>query len=364
MRRLLIVALLLAVTPLMAQGQAAVNYSFNTLASRTASRATTGSIRLANNTDKVCWRNAADGANLCFYMTSGNLFSFDAGITGTTAAFSGQVTSTLSTGTAPFVVASTTNVANLNASTLSGATFAAPGAIGGGTPGSGAFTTLSATGVITSTLSTGTAPFTLASTTKSTNLNADLLDDANTATAGTASTIALRDGSGNLTGNVIVSTVSTGTAPLTVSSTTNVANLNASSLAGATFAAPGAIGGGTPSTGTFTTLSGTTSTTSPLYNTTTNCASSGGTCSAAASGSVSIAAAATTVTVATTAVTANSVIIITEDSSLGTKLGITCNTTIARNYAITARTAATSFVITTDVAPVTNPACLNYWIIN
>ncbi len=53
-----------------------------------------------------------------------------------------------------------------------------------------------------------------------------------------------------------ISTIATGTAPLTVASTTNVANLNASSLGGATFAAPGAIGSGTPATsiaaGTFT----------------------------------------------------------------------------------------------------------------
>lgn len=55
-----------------------------------------------------------------------------------------QITSTLATGTAPMVVASTTNVANLNASSLNGATFAAPGAIGGGTAGSGAFTTVTA----------------------------------------------------------------------------------------------------------------------------------------------------------------------------------------------------------------------------
>lgn len=121
----------------------------------------------------------------------------------TTISATGQITSTLVTGTAPFSVASTTNVANLNASTLSGATFAAPGAIGGGTPAAGAFTTLSATGVITSTQATGTAPF-------------------------------------------------------TVASTTNVANLNASSLGGATFAAPGAIGGGTPGSGAFTALSATT----------------------------------------------------------------------------------------------------------
>lgn len=51
------------------------------------------------------------------------------------------------------------------------------------------------------------------------------------------------------------STLATGTAPFTVASTTNVANLNASSLNGATFAAPGAIGSGTAGSGAFTTLS-------------------------------------------------------------------------------------------------------------
>lgn len=65
----------------------------------------------------------------------------------TTLAASGQFTSTVTTGTSPFVVASTTNVANLNASSLGGATFAAPGAIGGTTPAGGSFTTLTASGL-------------------------------------------------------------------------------------------------------------------------------------------------------------------------------------------------------------------------
>lgn len=103
---------------------------------------------------------------------------------------------------------------------------------------------------------------------------------------------------------------------------------------------------------------------SQLFVTTTNCASSGGTCGAASSGSVTIAAAATTVTVATTAVAANSIILVTEDATLGTKLSVTCNTTTGRTYAITTRTAATSFVITTSAAPATNPACLNYLVMS
>ena len=61
-----------------------------------------------------------------------------------------QLTSTIATSTAPFVVASTTNVVNLNASSLNGATFAAPGSIGSGTASAGAFTSLTATGAITS----------------------------------------------------------------------------------------------------------------------------------------------------------------------------------------------------------------------
>lgn len=49
--------------------------------------------------------------------------------------------------------------------------------IGAVTPSTGAFTTLSATGQITSTIAQGTAPFVLASTTKTAKLNVDYLDD-------------------------------------------------------------------------------------------------------------------------------------------------------------------------------------------
>lgn len=78
--------------------------------------------------------------------------SFGGALTGiTTLAMSGQLTSTLATGAAPFSVSSTTNVANLNASSLNGATFAAPGSIGSGAAASGAFTTLSASSTVSGT---------------------------------------------------------------------------------------------------------------------------------------------------------------------------------------------------------------------
>lgn len=51
------------------------------------------------------------------------------------------------------------------------------------------------------------------------------------------------------------STVATGTAPLAITSTTQVSNLNVSFLVGSTWVSPGAIGSSTPNTGAFTTLS-------------------------------------------------------------------------------------------------------------
>ncbi len=82
--------------------------------------------------------------------------------------------------------------------------------------------------------------------------------------------------------------------------------------------------------------------------TATNCSSaaSPAICGSAQAGSVVIAAGATTVTVNTTAVTANSQILVFPDETLGTKLSVTCNSTLATaasGLAITARTAATSF---------------------
>lgn len=70
----------------------------------------------------------------------------------TTVSATGQITSTVTTGTAPLVIASTTAVANLNASLLLGGTWAIPGSIGATTPNAGAFTTLSSSGLLTMTV--------------------------------------------------------------------------------------------------------------------------------------------------------------------------------------------------------------------
>lgn len=55
-------------------------------------------------------------------------------------------------------------------------------------------------------------------------------------------------------GTRLISTIATGTAPLTVASTTQVTNLNASQLIGGTWAIPGSIGATTANAGAFTTL--------------------------------------------------------------------------------------------------------------
>jgi len=102
-----------------------------------------------------------------------------------------------------------------------------------------------------------------------------------------------------------------------------------------------------------------------LFGSETNCSSSAGpaVCAAAAAGSVVIPAAGTDVVVNTTAVTANSQIFAIFDQSLGTKLGVTCNSTTANPH-IGARVAGTSFTIHANVSPITNPACFSYFIIN
>lgn len=317
----------------------------------------------------------------------------------------GQIISTLVTGTPPFVVASTTNVPNLNASSLSGATFASPGAIGGTTPGSGAFTSLTAN----SQLGVGAASVTTAGILENnSNLTGtqqigvqsapqcssastiacegarfrfDTAAAAFTTTTGNAihiiegvkgagSTItnevglqidALSNGGSNLAiqvANAVKSTLVTGTAPLIIASTTPVANL---SINGGGTVDGDVIGGVTPAAGSFTTLTGTT------HKTTTNCAvnsASPATCGSAAAGVVAVPTLTTTYTVNTTAVTANSRIFLQPTSdNTGIPSSPTCATLAVTSVnMISARVAATSF--TFSLPSTTGITCFGYWIVN
>ena len=70
--------------------------------------------------------------------------------------------------------------------------------------------TLTVDGQFISNLSTGTAPFSIASTTKVNNLNVDYLDNMTTASANTASTVVNRDASGDFAANQITAASGTG----------------------------------------------------------------------------------------------------------------------------------------------------------
>jgi hypothetical protein len=75
-----------------------------------------------------------------------------------------------------------------------------------------------------SNVATGTAPLTVSSTTVVANLNADLLDGYNTATANTANTVAVRNSDGNLAANFFIGNGSQLTGIIT--SVSNVSNGN------------------------------------------------------------------------------------------------------------------------------------------
>jgi hypothetical protein len=105
--------------------------------------------------------------------------------------------------------------------------------------------------------------------------------------------------------------------------------------------------------------------TSQRFNTTNNCSSSAtpAVCGSASSGSVAVPAAATSLVVATTAVTGVSQIMLTFDSSLGSKLGVTCNTTQPALFGLSARATGSGFTMSAT-ASTTNAACFSYTIVN
>jgi hypothetical protein len=86
-------------------------------------------------------------------------------------------------------------------------------------------------------------------------------------------------------------------------------------------------------------------------------------CQSASRGNASIAAGASAVTINTTAIAPNSTIEVTFDSSLGTLLGVTCNTTV-QQLTVTAR-ATNSFTVTGATGNfAANPGCFGFEIIN
>lgn len=200
--------------------------------------ATPNSLNLLNTvTDET-------GTGSVVFATSPTLITPNIGAaTGTSINVAGQLISTVATGTAPLSVASTTMVQNLTAQVATRVNTLSKISIGGD-PNTAFYpifvdadnvmsaaadlrtdagftyfplnntlqvtsvsatnlnaATVNVTGQLISTQTTGTAPLAVSSTTKVTNLNADLLDDLNSATANTASTIVARDSGGNIAAN-------------------------------------------------------------------------------------------------------------------------------------------------------------------
>lgn len=160
----------------------------------------------------------------------------------------------------------------------------------------------------------------------------------------------------------------------------NDACLGSNAEVGATNTGAAQIGAGTNSTNSslqfqsFNFLNAAGKITYTLATTTTNCAAVGTSaapslvaCAAAPAGAFSCAvtASAGTCVVSDTAVTANSDIIVQEGSYLGTRLGVTCNTTPSSVPTITVASivAGTSFTINVPTIT-TNPACYTFTIAN
>lgn len=289
----------------------------------------------------------------------------------------GQLISTVATGAAPFVVASTTPVANLsiggNAATATTATTAGSAtsvAFSGVTPGTNAGALVIGTGGSFTTSGTGT----LGSTTPVTFSGAGAASISSLLLSGTY----FSGGTGTTTRPFLYINQSAN-APSTWSTFGTLFGINLNSAfggtanifdfhydGGASFFKMGGNGAITMTSSISTgTLASTGFISGATFNSATNCADSAGAaaCGSAAAGAFVVDAGATTTVVSTTAVTANSEIFVMFDSSLGTRLSITCNTTVALP-SVSARTAGASFTITVPATPITQAACFDYFIVN
>lgn len=146
---------------------------------------------------------------------------------------SGQITSTVITGTAPFVVVSTTNIPNLNASLLNGTTFAAPGPIGSTTASSGSFTSLIAAGGVSGSgfQNLFASPYTIGNTTPASGRFTTISTTSTitpSTTAGIVGTTVADNANAGSIGEYIVSDIPQGSAVVLTSGT--AANVTSISL--------------------------------------------------------------------------------------------------------------------------------------
>jgi hypothetical protein len=170
-------------------------------------------------------------ANIVGNANVGNLGAaagvFTANITATNANITGQYVSTLATGTAPFVVTSTTQVANLSVATAGLATYATTANSVAGYNVSGAVAYATTANSVAGANVSGTVSSATTAGTVTTNAQPNITS------VGTLTSLTVTNnilaGNANVTGQFI-STVADGTPPLVINSTTLVSNLNANAL--------------------------------------------------------------------------------------------------------------------------------------
>ncbi len=102
----------------------------------------------------------------------------------------------------------------------------------------------------------------------------------------------------------------------------------------------------------------------PAFATSSNCVSvsSPAACGTATAGIVAVPAGGTTLVVNTSKINTGSEVLLTFDSSLGTQLGVTCNTAV--NQPTVSNRTLSGFTITMGSSVTTNPACISFAIIN
>lgn len=141
-----------------------------------------------------------------------------------------RIISTMVQGTAPLGIASTTLVANLNADMVDGYHMdiaANPNTIvGRDNTGQSRVTTLFLDAL------QGTVPMVVSSSTLVAKLNADMVDGFHAAIGNFGNTVVARDGNGDFSTRVISLVAAQGAAPMVVTSTTAVTNLNADMVDG------------------------------------------------------------------------------------------------------------------------------------
>lgn len=101
------------------------------------------------------------------------------------------------------------------------------------------------------------------------------------------------------------------------------------------------------------------------YKTATTCASAinNPSCGTATAGFVAIPVGQATNSIGMNLMTANTQVLLQFDSSLGTALGVTCNTT-PQQISVTSRNVASGFGVSVPTAPTTNPLCFSYLAVN